>query len=82
VLAKLTDLVDKIPTLNRTQASAFHHHFRELDNLLAGWHWLWREVPFKQPQRSWYDRHPHWRDILRDIDRKGVGDNCQSITFR
>ena len=68
MLAKLTDLVDKIPTLNRTHASAFHHHFRELDNLLAGWHWLWREVPFKQPQLSWYDRHPHWRDILRDID--------------
>jgi len=54
--------------LNPTSASSFRYHFRELDNLLADWHWLWREVPFKEPQLSWYDRHPHWRNILRDID--------------
>jgi len=54
--------------LNPTQASSFRHLFRELDSLLAEWHWLWREVPFKQPQLSWYDRHPHWRNVLRDID--------------
>lgn len=60
--------VDKIPDLKRKHASSFRYPFRELDNLLADWHWLWREVPFKEPQLSWYDRHPHWRNILRDID--------------
>ena len=54
--------------MNPTRASSFRCHFRELDNLLAEWHWLWREVPFKQPQLSWYDRHPQWRPILRVID--------------
>ena len=54
--------------MNPTRASSFRCHFRELDNLLAEWHWLWSEVPFKQPQLSWYDHHPHWRIVLRDID--------------
>ena len=63
-----TDPIDWIPALNATQAPSFRNHFRELDKLLFAWHWLWREVPFKQPHLSWYDHHPHWRHILRDID--------------
>lgn len=63
-----TDLSGKICDMNPTQASSFRCRFRELDNHLAEWHWLWSEVPFKQPQLSWYDHHPHWRNILRDID--------------
>ena len=63
-----TDLIDKLPVLNPTRVSSFRCRFRELDNLLAEWHWLWGEVPFKQPRLSWYVRRPHWRGILRDID--------------
>jgi hypothetical protein len=57
-----------VPVLSPTPASSFRCRFRELDDLLAEWHWLWGEVPFKQPRLSWYVRHPHWRGILRDID--------------
>jgi hypothetical protein len=60
--------MDEIPVLNPAPALSFGHQFCELDNLLADWHWLWREVPFKQPKLSWYDRHPHWRNILHNID--------------
>jgi hypothetical protein len=51
-----------------TKTSSFQCRFRALDDLLAEWHWLWREVPFKQPRLSWYERHPQWRAILRDVD--------------
>ena len=50
--------------------SSFRERFCALDNLLAEWHWLWREVPFKQPRLSWFERHPHWRSVLGDIDDK------------
>lgn len=73
VLEKRTDRIKLtaltlIPVMNPTHASSFRRRFRELDSLLAEWDWLWREVPFKQPRLSWYDRHPQWRSILRDID--------------
>ncbi|MCB1800072.1 MAG: methyltransferase [Gammaproteobacteria bacterium] len=50
------------------QPSSFRQRFRELDSLLTEWHWLWREVPFKQPRLGWYDRHPEWQEKLRAID--------------
>lgn len=54
--------------MNPTYGPSFRCRFCDLDNLLAEWHWLWCEVPFKQPRLSWYDRHPHWRTVLQDID--------------
>ena len=64
---------ERTPDLSPTYTSSFRSRFRELDSLLAEWHWLWREVPFKQPRLSWYDRQPHWRQILRDIDDGMLG---------
>lgn len=57
-----------IPDAGPGDCPSFRYRFRELDTLLAEWHWLWREVPFKQPRLSWYERHPRWRDVLRDMD--------------
>jgi hypothetical protein len=66
--AGMTSPSNEVTDLNATHAQSFRSRFRELDDLLAEWHWLWREVPFKQPRLTWYGRHPRWRDILQDID--------------
>ena len=54
--------------MNTTQPSSFRDFFHALDSLLADWHWLWSQVPFKQPRLSWYERYPHWRKILETVD--------------
>ena len=54
--------------MKTTPAASFRGRLLALDRSLADWYWLWREVPFKQPQLSWYARHPHWHGILQAID--------------
>jgi len=43
-------------------------HFNAIDAFLLQWQWLWREVPFKQPSLSWFERHPQWKIVAEAID--------------
>lgn len=42
--------------------------FHAIDTFLLQWQWIWREVPFKQPTLSWFERHPQWKSALDAID--------------
>jgi hypothetical protein len=63
-----------MPPGSHRHPSDIQLRFGRLDMLLRQWQWVWSEVPFKQPDLSWYRRQPDWRKRLTALD-----DHCIEV---